>query len=503
MKRNKMILSVLVLSVIALVFSGCGTVPSITQKGSISGRIMVPDNFKKGTESWTCPLTDASVDTIDSEGKKHMATTDNDGYYTIFDIAPGYNYIITAEGTKKGSTIIIKDVAEQVKEGDNYNAGTADAESTTLALVLENIAENPETDIENISLSDIKNYDNFEEAVDEVSNSINAGNNVTTDPLVSDAIESVDIPPSIITPVPTEGVGALWGYLYSKVYYGSAVYEEPIANGYVFAVGSDGTVLGYSKTQTIAEGGYSEAGWWNIFSLPVGEEFSLIGFHPDATWNIATCNYEITSPIYQMFDSVGGIFYAVTYSYDAAFQSGIIGIDKLLMLLSYNYGVYVYDNWIESVTSELLSQVEGYIDEDEEKTEILIVLDNFDNAIVNQNWATAKSYCVVGSEMYESVDEFKDLWAELETLCDNITVGYDYKEILSVKIDGKFAEVTRFVTGAIACIPPGYEEEVVFTFEGEETYYLEKIENSWKLYGGEAGEGFTEIIEPKLRTFRK
>ena len=491
-----MILAVLILSMIALIFSGCGgsgTTPNITQNGSISGRIMVPDNFKKGSENWIYPLAGASVDTTDSEGKKHMATTDNDGYYTIFDVASGHNYIITAEGTKKGSTIIIKDVAEQVKEGENYSAGTADAESTTLALVLENLAENTEAEIENINLSDIKNCNGFEESVYVISNSINDGNNVTADPLVDTAIESVVIPLSIITPNPVDSTkGALAGYLHS------GYTHTALANGYVFAIATDGTILGYSKTLTIAEaGGYSEAGWWGITDLPINEEFTLVGFHPDLMFMAAICDYELTEPGYEKFKYNDGKFETiVTANYASPTGYGVggwAGAYSLLSTLAQNWGATIYNNWVENLTNELLSQVEGYINEDEEETEILIVLGNFSNAIVNKNWAKAKSYCVVGSEEYEAVDELEDLYDELSALCDDINISYSGGGEAEVIISGKFAVVSGYSTCTVSCVPPGGEEISVIV-SGEGSSYLEKVDNSWKIYK-ETGDPNPTIVE--------
>jgi len=153
----------------------------------------------------------------------------------------------------------------------------------------------------------------------------------------------------------------------------------------------------------------------------------------------------------------------------------------------------------------LVSLVYEGLTVDNEK-EVLKVLDKFDNAIVNLNWSEAKSCCVVGSEAYNAVDEFKDLYAQLDTLCDDITMSISNMEIIDVNIDLiyiTFAEVTRSYTFTIACIPLGNEEEVMMVGEGEETINLEKVENSWKLKSGELLGCTYDIIEPKLKTFRK
>lgn len=127
------------------------------------------------------------------------------------------------------------------------------------------------------------------------------------------------------------------------------------------------------------------------------------------------------------------------------------------------------------------------IDEDYEEAEILEVLDNFGNAIASQNWAKAKSYCVVGSEEYELVNELEDLIDELSTLCNDINMNFSGGGVAEVIISGKFATVSGYYTCTVSCIPPG-GEEISVTVSGDGTTYLEKIGDSWKIYKEIAGD---------------
>jgi len=365
MKRNKIILGILILSTIVLVFSGCGgsggsgTVPSITQNGSISGRIMIPDNFEKDTEGWNYPLADANVDVTDSEGKKHISTTDNDGYYTIFDVAPGYNYIITAEGTKKGNTIVLKDVAEEIKEGENYNVGTADAESTTIALVLENLMEDPEVEIENININDIKNCENFKESISVVSNTINSGENIITSSSVSASIEAVYVPNSIIEPQPQEKKAGISGYLID------GIQDIPIANGYVFVLNSDGDILDYTTT---LEGFRPDGGYWQFTGLPFGEKVTIVGFLPKYKFIMAMGEFDLD----EQFKDIGEFetFCAIHEAFvleDESVPAGIpLGVAGLILDIYQNIATTALNNQAIVLTSYLLSEI-GYYDEFEVK----------------------------------------------------------------------------------------------------------------------------------------
>jgi hypothetical protein len=66
--------------------------------------------------------------------------TGENGEYLFSDVPSGKNYIITAICPEE-IDFKVKDVAEEVVEGETYDAGISDAESTVLALCLEGLGE--------------------------------------------------------------------------------------------------------------------------------------------------------------------------------------------------------------------------------------------------------------------------------------------------------------------------------------------------------------------------
>ena len=170
---------------------------------------MVPSSeTTKDITGWV-PVANATVTLTDSEGVTHTVTTDEDGYYTFTDIAVNANTIITATATIDGNTVIIKDVIPQaVAATEDYDAETADAESTALGLIVEELLEQG-LDPEDINLEEIQDSDNFTEVAEQVSTVLEENGNVTTDPdvteTVSNAAEDIITPPVYTPPEePTE-----------------------------------------------------------------------------------------------------------------------------------------------------------------------------------------------------------------------------------------------------------------------------------------------------------
>ena len=135
----KIVLPVIAILLLLFLLVGClpGLAPPPSPKGVISGRVMVPGSeAAKDITGWV-PAANATVTLTDSEGVTRTVTTDKDGYYVFTDIAVKANTIITATATVNGKTVIMKDVISQaVAATEDYNAGTADAESTALALIV-------------------------------------------------------------------------------------------------------------------------------------------------------------------------------------------------------------------------------------------------------------------------------------------------------------------------------------------------------------------------------
>lgn len=209
---TKIVLSIILILLLIIFLAGC--LPGLTpppHKGVITGRIMVPSSeTTKDITGWI-PVANATVTLTDSEGITHTVTTDEDGYYTFTNVAVNANTIITATATIDGNTVVMKDIIPQaVAATEDYNAGTTDAESTALGLIVEKLTE-LELTSEDINLEEIEASDNFTAVVEQVSSVLEKNGNVTTDPdvteVVNNAVEEIINPPaSLPSPSPPQPV---------------------------------------------------------------------------------------------------------------------------------------------------------------------------------------------------------------------------------------------------------------------------------------------------------
>nr|MBC8499388.1 hypothetical protein [Candidatus Atribacteria bacterium] len=111
------------------------------------------------------PVAKAIVTLTDIEGDIHIVSTGEDGYYFFKNLAVGANCVITAIAVVSNKTMIFKDVIPwPVAANATYNAGTADAKSTALALIVEGLVEGL-TDqgltYSDIDLGEIEDSENF------------------------------------------------------------------------------------------------------------------------------------------------------------------------------------------------------------------------------------------------------------------------------------------------------------------------------------------------------
>ncbi|GAH55841.1 unnamed protein product, partial [marine sediment metagenome] len=108
--------------------------------------------------------------------------------------------VITATATVNGKPMVFKDVIPQAVAADEvYDAGTADAESTALALIVEKLIEQGLTP-EDINLEEIQASDNFTTVVEQVFSVLEENGNVTTDPDVAEVVNNTG--EEIINPSP-------------------------------------------------------------------------------------------------------------------------------------------------------------------------------------------------------------------------------------------------------------------------------------------------------------
>jgi PKD repeat protein len=104
---------------------------------------------------------------VDCEEVEIASTmTDENGEYFFEEVPAGKNYIITAICPEE-IDFKVKDVAEEVVEGETYDAGISDAESTVLALCLEGLGEIC-LDSDVIDLDDFRNHFKYDKVICEV-----------------------------------------------------------------------------------------------------------------------------------------------------------------------------------------------------------------------------------------------------------------------------------------------------------------------------------------------
>ena len=197
MKHKVSILLLVCLLVISLTGCGGGIVPSASDKGTIKGQVMIPVETKD-ISGWI-PVANATVTFIDYEGVIHTVITDEDGYYIFEDFASGSLYCITATAQLDGKTIVFKDLIKDVIAGEDYDLGTADADSTALTLIVEELTDKGLTP-EEIDLEEIQDSDSFGQLQGDISEVIENHENVLDN---SDIINEVySIADEYISPTP-------------------------------------------------------------------------------------------------------------------------------------------------------------------------------------------------------------------------------------------------------------------------------------------------------------
>ncbi len=99
-------------------------------------------------------------------------------------------------------------------------------------------------------------------------------------------------------------------------------------------------------------------------------------------------------------------------------------------------------------------------------------------AISDQDWDGARSYCVYESTAYNDVNNIKELWYPDSGEIEEIDIDFIVKDIDTIIITGEYAETQVYIKGIIL-----YNGEIVQENSGEILFvYLQKIGDSWKLY---------------------
>lgn len=99
-------------------------------------------------------------------------------------------------------------------------------------------------------------------------------------------------------------------------------------------------------------------------------------------------------------------------------------------------------------------------------------------AISDQDWDGARSYCVYESMAYNDVNKIKELWYPDSGENEGIDINFIVEDIDTITITGEYAEAQVYIKGIII-----YSGEIVEENPGETlSIYLQKIGDSWKLY---------------------
>ena len=110
-----------------------------------------------------------------------------------------------------------------------------------------------------------------------------------------------------------------------------------------------------------------------------------------------------------------------------------------------------------------------------DEAKIKSVINEYCLALNNQDWSKAKSYCVYGSDPYNSVCEMEADTNNAYLSCDMITINAVI-DIQSVSINVNYATVSAYASILVTGCGGYYAEE------GDGTLTLQKVGNSWKLY---------------------
>jgi uncharacterized repeat protein (TIGR02543 family) len=188
---TKIILPIILISALLILLTGCFGIPDCSPgytPGSITGRIMIPVDCSDCLTDGDCFPPKGISDFIPSHWVSaeeaivtvipHATLTDEDGYYILTNVEPGVYYVITA--TYKN--LVLKDVVEPdgVEAGKTYDAGTANCESTALALVVEYLWDmGLDTDEIEATLETYIETDKFAELVNTVCCIIEDCDNIT------------------------------------------------------------------------------------------------------------------------------------------------------------------------------------------------------------------------------------------------------------------------------------------------------------------------------------
>lgn len=119
-----------------------------------------------------------------------------------------------------------------------------------------------------------------------------------------------------------------------------------------------------------------------------------------------------------------------------------------------------------------------------EETKITDVIYGFWQAMSDQDWDTARGYCVYDSIAYHEVYDMEEEWnLPVEGELEEWDMNFIVESIDTVTITGEYAEVYVYMNMSVI-----YNGEIVGTVSLEGSFLLQKISNEWKLYESQGEE---------------
>ena len=113
-----------------------------------------------------------------------------------------------------------------------------------------------------------------------------------------------------------------------------------------------------------------------------------------------------------------------------------------------------------------------------DEIEITNAIYGYFQAINDQDWNGARSYCVYESAAYNDVNDIKELWYPDSGEIEEIDIDFIVEDINTIIITGEFAEAQVHINGILF-----YNGVIVEENPGEVLFvYLQKIGDNWKLY---------------------
>jgi len=131
----------------------------------------------------------------------------------------------------------------------------------------------------------------------------------------------------------------------------------------------------------------------------------------------------------------------------------------------------------------------------DEENKILDTIENFGDAMNNEQWTVAKTYCLPNSEAITLINDYQAAFEQVYDMCDQFSyqcsgfLGNPKIEVIEGEIFTDETVMVTFSNSSGSCIMTCTIGSEDFTLEvggsGYEIYYLEKVEGIWLIFAFE------------------